>query len=273
MTQPPGGYPPPDPGEQHPPPADPYYSPPNWGPPAVPGPPGSPAQPTQPIPPTPSYPPPPPPSSGGPYAPPPYSPGGEYPQPTSPYLPPGSAVPYSYPPAPPPRRRRGPALVVIVAVVAVLVLAAGGVTAWLLTRDPDRNGAQNPTAAVESFLQAVYVDQDPAAAADLVCSQARDEDALEAKINEIRSYQETQVNPTFSWDEPTVVEERDGLTLVQVTVSMVTGDEKTADQNLQVSVLDKDANGWWVCDLQTIESATSEPGGDTSPSPTPSEGG
>jgi hypothetical protein len=264
MTQPPGGYPPPDHGEQHPqhqPPADPFYAPPSWDPPS-----GQPTQPTQPIPPAPSYPPLP--SSGGPYSPPSAEP--SYTQPISPYLPPGATVQYSYPPVPPPRRRRGPLIAAIVAVAALLVIGGGGVATWLLTRDPDRNGAESPTVAVQSFLQAVYHDQDPATAADMVCSEARDETALETKINEIRSYQQTLVNPTFSWSEPTVVEQGEELAVVAVTVTMTTGDEKTAEQNLQVSVLDKDSNGWWVCELQTVETATATEESPSTPGPTPS---
>jgi hypothetical protein len=277
MTQPPpGGYPPPDPGEQHPPPADPFYAPPSWEPPGSSGPPnqptqpippgafGSPTQPTQPIPPGGSYPPdftqPIPP--GGPYPP-------QPPQSGIPYSP---AAPQSYPPLgppPPPRRRRGPLIVAIVVAGALLLLGLGGVGAWLLTRDPDRNGPDSPTVAVQSFLQAIYHDQDASAAADLVCSEARDESALETKINEIRAYQQTQLNPTFSWTEPTVVEEQADSAVVAVTVTMVTGDEKVADQNLQLSVLDKDANGWWVCDVQTVEAAT-ETQSTPTPSPTPS---
>jgi hypothetical protein len=278
MTQPPGGYPPPDPGEQHPPPADPFYAPPGWGPPTTPASqdpptqpiPGQPSQPTQPIPPPPPYSPPP----TGPYSvPPPPSGSPHSSQPTSPYLPPGSSMPYSYPPGPPPPRRRGPMIVAIVAAAALLVLGGGGIAAWLLTRDPDRNGAESPTVAVQSFLQAVYHDQDPAAASAMVCSEARDEAALETKINEIRSYQQTQVNPTFSWTEPAVVEEGTELAVVEVTVTMVTGDERTADQNLRVSVLDKDANGWWICDIQNVETPTTETPADASPSPTPTTGG
>jgi hypothetical protein len=279
MTQPPGGYPPPEPGDRHPPPADPFYAPPSWEPP-------TPYQSSYPPPPPPASPPPPP---TNPYTAPtsPYLPPGSTvpmaapgsPPPSSPYGPPGGGPPYGppggappYPPGPPPRRRRRWLVIGTIALAGALVLCAGGgVAAWLLTRDPDRNGAESPTVAVQSFLQAVYHNQNAAQAADMVCAEARDEASLETKINEIKTYQETEVNPTFEWTEPAVVEEREQLAIVAVTVTMTTGDEKTADQNLQVSVLDKESNGWWVCDLETVDTASTPPPEDQSSTPPPSE--
>jgi hypothetical protein len=160
----------------------------------------------------------------------------------------------------------------VIALAGALVLcASGGIVAWLLNRDPDRNGAESPTVAVQTFLQAVYHDQDASRAADLVCAEARDEGSLETKINEIRSYQETQVNPTFEWTDPAVVDETEQLAVVEVTVTMTTADEKTADQNLRVSVLDKAENGWWVCEVQTVDTATTPPPDDQSGTPAPTE--
>jgi hypothetical protein len=164
----------------------------------------------------------------------------------------------------------------LIALAGALVLCAGGgVAAWLLTRDPDRNGAADPTVAVETFLQAIYHDQDADRAADLVCSEARDQASLQTKIDEIRAYQETLVNPTFEWTEPTLVEESDQQAVLAVTVTMTTGDEKTADQTLQMRVLDKNDNGWWVCDVQSVETATTPPPADesTPDAPSPSEEG
>jgi hypothetical protein len=163
-------------------------------------------------------------------------------------------------------------IIAVIALAGALVLCAGGGgAAWLLTRDPDRNGAESPTVAVQSFLQAIYHDQDAGSAADLVCSEARDQASLETKINEIRTYQETEVNPTFEWTEPDVVDETEELAVVDVTVTMTTADEKTADQNLRVSVLDKAENGWWVCDVQTVDTATTPPPDDQSGTPAPTE--
>jgi len=275
MTQPPDGYPPPDPRR---------YEPPTWpgSPPPSPGypPPGSgPSRRPDYPPPEPGYPPPgsgPPAPSAG-YPPPgaPY-PGPGHPVPGSggpgyggpPYGPPGGIPPVPLP-GPPPRRRRRMLLIGAAVLAGVLLLCAGGgVGAWLLTRDPDRSGADSPSAAVQSFLRAVYQDLDPAAAAALVCSEARDQDALETKIEEIRAYEETALQPRFSWNDPSVVEQTEELMVLAVTVTMITGDEKTAEQTLHVSVLDKQQHGWWVCDLQTVgdpppdgASATPEPSG------------
>jgi len=232
MTQPPGGYPP-EYGEQHPPPADPFFGPPGLDPPTPH------TVPSQPPPPSGWYTPPAP-------QPPPYRPStGPYPSRRSRH-----------------HRRRG-VTIALLALGGLLVLAAGGgVMTWFLTRDTDRNGADDPVLAVQSFLEAVYRDLDPATAAGLVCGEARDQDALAGKIDQLRSYQQTYASPSFRWSQPTVVEQTDELAMVDVTVTMTTQDEKTANQNLRVSVLDKGDNGWWVCDVQTVES--------TDPAATPS---
>jgi hypothetical protein len=148
-----------------------------------------------------------------------------------------------------------------VVLVAVLLLAGAAFGAWWLLRDTDRNGAPHAVGAVEQFLRAVYQDQDAAAASALVCSEARDEESLEAKISSIRAYGDTYASPRFTWSEPEVVAEASALATVAVTVTMITSDEKTADQLLQVSVLDKSPHGWWVCDLQTVPADEGEPEG------------
>lgn len=271
MTQPPEGYPPPDPRRPQPP---------TWpgSPPPAPGHPTGPGYRPPPEPglqaPSAGYPPP-----GAPYPGPGYTPSGSggpgYGGP--PYGPPGGIPPVPLP-GPPPRRRR--MLLIGAAVLAgVLVLCAGGgVGAWLLTRDPDRNGADSPSGAVQSFLRAVYQDLDPAAAAALVCSEARDQDALKTKIQEIRAYEETALQPRFSWNDPAVVEQTDQLMVLAVTVTMTTDDEKTAEQTLHVSVLDKQQRGWWVCDLETVEAPpegadpTPQPSGTPEPTGSPDGG-
>lgn len=276
MTQPPDGYPSPDPGRQHPPPADPFPATPGWDQPtrAEPQPwAGTPTPPYQPPAQPPQYPPPQ--STPGQF-PPPAGYGGQPPGGGPPYGPPPGLPPHSA--GPPPRRRRR-LLVVALGLAGVLVLCAGGgIAAWLLTRDPDRDGAETAIGAVQSFLEAVYRDQDAAAAAAVVCSEARDQDSLENKIDELRTYEETALNPTFSWTEPAVVEETEQLAILALTVTMTTDDEKTAEQTLQVSVLDKDPHGWWVCDLETVDggeppAGAGEPSGGPSrePSATPTD--
>lgn len=177
--------------------------------------------------------------------------------PGSPPGPPGGG--YGGAPPPPPRGRRG--LVIGVSVLAaVLVLCLGGAGgAFLLLRDTDTDGAESPTAAVQAFLQAVYRDLDASRAADLVCSEARDESALRAKIEEIAAYQNTYLEPRFTWTSPELVGREGDLAFIETTVTMMTGDEKTSELHLRVSVLDKGSNGWWVCDLTTtVEPPASE---------------
>jgi hypothetical protein len=172
-------------------------------------------------------------------------------------FPPASGSPSREPAAAPPKAgvRRG-VVITAVALAVVLVISGGVLAAWLLLRDSDRDGASDPVAAVNLFFETVYRKQDAAAASAQVCSEARDEAALEIKISTIREYDDTYVRPRFSWSKPEVVEESGQLAIVSVTVTMTTGDEKSADQTLHVSVLDKEARGWWVCDVNSVQ----EPG-------------
>lgn len=141
------------------------------------------------------------------------------------------------------------------AVAALLLVGGGAAATWFLVHDPEV-GADNPEVAVESFLHAVYRDLDPTAAASLVCSAARDEASLATKVEEIRAYQETALEPRFQWNQPTVVEQTEEITTVEVTVTLTTQDERVANQHLQVSVLDRGDRGWWVCDVTVVETPT-----------------
>jgi hypothetical protein len=155
--------------------------------------------------------------------------------------------------APPGTARSGRGLVIAgVALVAALVLSGAVVVGWLLTQGADRDGPASPTAAVDGFLIAVYQDLDADEAATWVCSEARDVDTLTAKIDSIREYDALYPDPRFSWDEPELVDTTDGLATVAVTVTMITDDERTADQELRVTVLDKDPHGWWVCNVDSL---------------------
>lgn len=160
-----------------------------------------------------------------------------------------------YPSTPlPPPPRRGRQLAGL-ALLLIMVVGIGGIGAWLLLRDPDRDGPEDPVVAVEAFLQAVYRDHDPAVAAGLVCSQARDETALSAKIDEIRSQAEQYPDPDYTWSIPEVVDETGETAIVDVTVTLTTGDERSAQLRVHLTVLDKDPHGWWVCNLDTAEPA------------------
>jgi hypothetical protein len=181
-------------------------------------------------------------------------------QPTAAYPPP------DHPLGPPPGGAGAPSgggsrralMIVGVVLVAVLVLSGASVGTWLLLSDSDRGGATAPVEAVDSFLRAVYRDQDADAASALVCSEARDEEALAAKVASIQAHQEAYHRALFSWDDPKIVEETGQLAVVAVTVTMITGNEETADQDLRVSVLDKDPHGWWVCDVDSVGDDTED---------------
>lgn len=158
-------------------------------------------------------------------------------------------------------------LVGVVVLVAVLLLAGGAFGAWWLLRDPDRDGAPSAAAAVDAFLRAVYQDRNPAAATALVCSEARDEESLTTKIDSIRAYEGRYDGPRFTWTPPEVVEQSDAVATVAVTVTMITSDELSAEQPLRVSVLDKGAHGWWVCDVRSAAAEDGQPDGGASEPP------
>lgn len=172
------------------------------------------------------------------------------------FPPPDEPPPAWHPPAPAPRRR--PLLVVTLVLAGLLLVGGGATVTWWLVRDP-AVGADSPELAVQSFLRAVYREQDPIAAAELVCSQARDEASLADKVEEIRAYQETQVEPRFQWSDPAVVEQTDEVATVEITVTMITRDERVADQHLRVNVLDDGDRGWWVCDVAVVEPTGPDP--------------
>jgi hypothetical protein len=163
---------------------------------------------------------------------------------------PGQAGP-GYPPpagAVPPKKRRGLLIASISLVVVLLLCGGGGLSAFLLLRDAeDGEGAPDPVAAVDSFLRAVYTDKDAAAAAGLVCREARDRAEIDRKVAEVEQYAQTYQSPIFRWDPPAVVEENEDHTLVSAKLIMTTGDEKISEQELRFTVVQK--TGWWVCEV------------------------
>ncbi len=136
----------------------------------------------------------------------------------------------------------------IVLAVVLLLCAIGGVGAFLVLRNVESGeGAAEPVAAVDGFLKAVYSDQDAAKAASLVCGAARDDAAITKKVKEIEGYANTYKTPRFKWDTPKVDEQNTERAIVSVTLTMITGDEKTAEQQMKITVVEK--TGWWVCDV------------------------
>jgi hypothetical protein len=180
------------------------------------------------------------------------------PRPVDPYAAPfptsGQPYPTSGPPdspplaaAPPARKRRG-ALVGAAAALVLLLCVGGGVSAWLLLRNLESGeGAPEPVAAVNTFLEAVYADKDTAKAAGIVCSEARDQGEIAAKVAEVKSYDAKYDSPRFEWDDPKVDEQGEERAVVSVKLRMTTADEKTAEQQLRFTVVRK--TGWWVCEV------------------------
>jgi hypothetical protein len=148
----------------------------------------------------------------------------------------------------PPKRRRRGAMWVSIALAATLLLCGGGATsAYFLLRDADQTGAPDPATAVDRFLTAVYSEQDPTAANELVCREARNEQKLTSRVADIKAYSQGYQNPVYRWDTPAVSDNEKDRAKVAVHVTMSTSDEKSAEQDLQFTVIRK--TGWLVCDV------------------------
>ncbi|MFU8873905.1 hypothetical protein [Micromonospora sp. SL4-19] len=219
VPPPPGGYPPP--AAANPPPGS-AYPPPGSGYP----PPGS------------GYPPP-----GSGYPP----PGSGYPPPGSGYPPPAAGYPSHQEPVAR-KPRRGLLIVSIVLAAAILLCGGGGAAAFLTLRNAEEGqGAKEPTVAVDGFLRAVYEDRDAGKAATFVCSASRDEKKIAAKVAEVQKYAEQYQKPRFRWTAPKLDNQTGDRATVTTKVSMITSDEKVADQDLRFTVVRK--TGWWVCEV------------------------
>ena len=123
----------------------------------------------------------------------------------------------------------------------------GAASAYFLLRDADNPGSPDPATAVDRFLDAVYTRQDPAAADDLVCREARDTTKIASRVREIAAYSAGYQDPVYRWAEPTVSGTRDDRADVAVQITLSTADEKSADQDLRFTVIRK--TGWLVCDV------------------------
>lgn len=159
--------------------------------------------------------------------------------------------PETYPPyqgTEAPRRKRG-VLVASIALAVILVLCAGGgVAAFLTLRSAETGeGAEEPTVAVEEFLTAVYKDRDAGKASALVCSAARDDGKIAAKVAEVDRYAAGYQNPRFRWSTPRVDNQTGDRATVTTKVTMTTADEKIAELPLRITVVKK--AGWWVCEV------------------------
>jgi hypothetical protein len=148
---------------------------------------------------------------------------------------------------PPKRRRRGAVWVSIALVATVLLCGGGAASAYFLLRDADNPGAPDPATAVDRFLTAVYSEQDPSAATDLVCREARNEQKITNRVREIKTYSQGYQDPIYRWDALAVSQSQKDRAQVAVHVTMSTSDEKSAQQDLRFTVIHK--TGWLVCDV------------------------
>jgi hypothetical protein len=147
----------------------------------------------------------------------------------------------------PKRRRRGAVWVSIALVATVLLCGGGAASAYFLLREADNPGSPDPATAVDRFLTAVYSEQDPSAATDLVCREARNEQKISNRVLEIKTYSQGYQDPIYRWDAPAVSQSQKDRAQVAVHVTMSTADERSAEQDLQFTVIHK--TGWLVCDV------------------------
>ncbi|MCW3813171.1 hypothetical protein ONA91_01685 [Micromonospora sp. DR5-3] len=148
----------------------------------------------------------------------------------------------------PPKKRRGLLITSIVLAAAILLCGGGGTAAFLTLRNADEGqGAKEPAVAVDGFLTAVYQDRDARKAATFVCSTARDDKKIAAKVAEVEKYAAQYQNPRFRWTTPKVDNRTGDRATVTTKVTMTTSDEKVADQDLRFTVVQK--TGWWVCEV------------------------
>jgi hypothetical protein len=141
-------------------------------------------------------------------------------------------------------------MITLIVVAIVVVLCGGGGTGayFLINNVETGKGKASPTDAVQAFLKAVYVDKDIEAANKLVCSQARDKNALTKKINELKSYEAQYKGPTYTWAAPTVESQNKSTATLSVDVKFNTSDDRQSEQKLKIVATNN--SGWWVCEVR-----------------------
>jgi hypothetical protein len=219
-------------GAPPPPPPDPYGAPPTSGQPYL-----QPGQLGQPDPYAP-------PTSGQPFAP---------PTSAQPYVQPGYAPNTGYigapgyPPPPPPKKKRGLMIVLLVVGLVVVLCGGGGAAAYFVFRDSGGTGQATPVDAVQGFLKAIYVDHDADAAANLTCSSSRDKNTLIKRIDDIKSYDTSLKDPSYTWPTPTVQKQDSTSATVNADVKVTTSDDKVAESKL--TFVTTNNSGWFVCEI------------------------
>jgi hypothetical protein len=164
------------------------------------------------------------------------------------HAPPAAAPPWQVPLDPAPPNRRGGLWVSLALTVILLFCGGGAISAYFLISNADTGkGAADPATAVNRFLTAVYTQQDPAAAEQLVCRQARDKKKLTDRVDQIKGYINEYQGPTFRWSDPAVNGQTDKRAVVTTQLTLSTDDEKQAQQMLTFTTIHK--TGWLVCDV------------------------
>lgn len=164
----------------------------------------------------------------------------------------GSPAPYppwQVPLAPAAPKRRGGLWVSLALTVILLLCGGGAVSAYFLISNADTGkGAPDPGSAVNRFMTAVYTQQNPEAAGQVVCRQARDKQKLAARVSQITNYANDYQGPTFRWSEPVVNGQTTERAVVTTTLTLTTEDEKQSVQLLTFTTIHQ-AGGWLVCDV------------------------
>ncbi|WP_067509211.1 hypothetical protein [Actinoplanes sp. TFC3] len=147
-----------------------------------------------------------------------------------------------------PPRRPG-RWIALAAVLTVLLLGGGAATAFLLLHDADSGrGSPDPATAVDRFMTAIYTEQNAGAASGQVCHEARDENKLQERVEQIKGYATEYPAPLFRWSDPAISASTGKQATVDVQLTMTTDDEKSAQQQLTFTVIRK--TGWLVCDIK-----------------------
>ena len=166
-----------------------------------------------------------------------------------PNLPPGYTPDQMQMLQPPPKKKSKALLITFIVLGVVLVLCAvGGVSAFFLLNNSEGKGAESAKVAAQDFLTAVYKDHDGATAEKLVCNEARDRKAIDAKIKEIEDQKATLKGPSITWDSPKIENETAQQADTTVTVKLTTSDERLSEQTIKLSLVKHD--GWFVCEVQ-----------------------
>jgi hypothetical protein len=146
------------------------------------------------------------------------------------------------------RQRRTALWVSLALVLTLLIFGGGAVSAFLLLRDAENGrGAPDPATAVNRFMTAVYTQRDPVAAEEVVCREARDEQRIRSRVNEIKEYAGSYDDASFRWSDPVVSGQTAERATVTVQLTLTTGDEKAAQQQLTFTAVRK--TSWLVCDV------------------------